>query len=63
MRKIVISIMEDGLKVYKAQISNPLDYIDFNKTIPRGAASIDNWDYWLFGVTDTMTLQGRPLLL
>jgi hypothetical protein len=31
--------------------------------LPRGAASPNNWDFWFFGATDTMTLNGLSLVL
>lgn len=48
--------------VVRNQASRPLDYISFDKVLPRGAASPNLWDYWLFGLTDTMSLYDKPFV-
>ena len=42
--------------------SKPLDYFSYEKVIPRGDASPNLWDYWLFSSTITMSLYGEPFV-
>jgi hypothetical protein len=44
-------------------VSESLDYLPYATVLPRGAASPNNWDFWFFGATEIMTLNGLSLEL
>lgn len=62
MRYIWVVINSSSPYVDFNYSSLPLDYISFDRILTRGAASPDLWDFWLFGATTTMTLNGEPLV-